>query len=71
MPPATFTEGASRNETQGGGVATIGRVATSRGPGTVERIRHHFLALAAEFTLPDGQLPFPHTALPASGQVDA
>ncbi|MCZ0992775.1 hypothetical protein O1L44_06015 [Streptomyces noursei] len=52
-------------------MATIGRVATSRGPGTVERIRHHFLALAAEFTLPDGQLPFPHTALPASGQVDA
>ncbi|MEU5306211.1 hypothetical protein ACH4YO_39770 [Streptomyces noursei] len=52
-------------------MATIGRAATSRGPGTVERIRHHFLDLAAVFTLPDGQLSLPHTALPASGQVDA
>ncbi|AKA06732.1 type 11 methyltransferase [Streptomyces noursei ZPM] len=51
------------------GVATIGRVVTSRGPAATERIRRHFVALAAEFTAPDGQLVLPHVALLASGRV--
>ncbi|MEW1657346.1 class I SAM-dependent methyltransferase [Streptomyces sp. NPDC093707] len=51
------------------GVATIGRVVTSQGPATVERVKSHFTPLAAEFTAPDGQLVLPHTALLASGTV--
>ncbi|MGG2459612.1 class I SAM-dependent methyltransferase [Streptomyces sp. RGM 3693] len=51
------------------GVATIGRVVTSQGPATTERIRRHFVELAAEFAAPDGQLVLPHAALLASGQV--
>ncbi|MFE7300702.1 class I SAM-dependent methyltransferase [Streptomyces sp. NPDC057579] len=53
------------------GVATIGRVVTSQGPATAERIRRHFVDLATEFTAPDGQLVLPHAALLASGRVGA
>ncbi|MFF8369325.1 class I SAM-dependent methyltransferase [Streptomyces lydicus] len=51
------------------GVATIGRIVTSRGPAATERIRRHFTALAAELTDSDGTLVLPHAALLAYGEV--
>lgn len=51
------------------GVATIGRVVRSQGAAVAERIRQHFVVLAAEFTDGGGRLVLPHRALLASGRV--
>ncbi|MFG2530443.1 class I SAM-dependent methyltransferase [Streptomyces sp. NPDC048516] len=51
------------------GVATIGRIVRSQGAVVAERIRQHFVVLAAEFTEGDGRLALPHRALLASGRV--
>lgn len=51
------------------GVATIGRVVTSRPAAEQAEIHRHFLRLGAPFTAPDGALLLPHTALLASATV--
>ncbi|MBO4253176.1 class I SAM-dependent methyltransferase [Streptomyces griseorubiginosus] len=51
------------------GVATIGQIVTSQHPEVIDEIKHHFEALRAEFTGPDGALSLPHAALIAHGQA--
>jgi SAM-dependent methyltransferase len=45
------------------GVATIGQVVLSQGPGRTAEIRRHYDRLRAEFAAPDGLLALPHAAL--------
>lgn len=52
------------------GVATIGRIITSRPPGVIAEIKRQFDVLCGEFTDPDGDvLVLPHAALLAHGRA--
>lgn len=53
------------------GIAAIGRALRTLPPETVADIHRHFLALAEEFTMADGTLALPHTALLADGRAPA